>query len=291
VAYLANEFPSPLEPYVGDEIEELRRRGIGVIACSSFRPKRVSSIDGAPDQETLYLWPPRLSVALGGLFLFFWEFKKLRGFLRRALFRGTEPHRVRLKAVLHTWLGACYALLLRPHGVQHIHVHHGYFSSWIGMVAARMLGIDYSITLHGSDLLLQHSAFLDTKLERCRECFTVSEYNREYIFRRYPSIDPGKVFLRRLGVELAALTNPAETLRPSHCFVLLAVGRLHAVKNHSFLIDACAELKSRGMNFQCLIAGEGRELAASRTPHLQAWPGVRDRAARSRGAARSAPAL
>ena len=28
VAYLANAFPSPVEPYVGEEIEELRRRGV-----------------------------------------------------------------------------------------------------------------------------------------------------------------------------------------------------------------------------------------------------------------------
>ena len=34
VAYIANEFPSPLEPYVMDEIYELRRRGVRVICCS-----------------------------------------------------------------------------------------------------------------------------------------------------------------------------------------------------------------------------------------------------------------
>ena len=39
IAYIANEFPSPLEPYVMDEITELRRRGAQVICCSG---KRVS---------------------------------------------------------------------------------------------------------------------------------------------------------------------------------------------------------------------------------------------------------
>jgi hypothetical protein len=48
IAYIANEFPSPLEPYVIDEISELRRRGAQVICCSGKRvaPKR-SSIGGA----------------------------------------------------------------------------------------------------------------------------------------------------------------------------------------------------------------------------------------------------
>ena len=37
------------------------------------------------------------------------------------------------------------------------------------------------------------------------------------------------------------------------------MGRLHAIKNHEFLIRACAELKKRAIEFQCVIAGEGEE--------------------------------
>jgi hypothetical protein len=39
VAYLANQFPSPVEWYVAEEIRELRRRGVCVIPCSA-RPVR-----------------------------------------------------------------------------------------------------------------------------------------------------------------------------------------------------------------------------------------------------------
>jgi hypothetical protein len=42
IAYIANEFPSSLEPYVIDEISELRRRGTNVICCSG---KRVSPLN------------------------------------------------------------------------------------------------------------------------------------------------------------------------------------------------------------------------------------------------------
>ena len=38
---------------------------------------------------------------------------------------------------------------------------------------------------------------------------------------------------------------------------MLAVGRLHPVKDHAFLLHACHELKSCGTDFLCLIAGEG----------------------------------
>ena len=48
------------------------------------------------------------------------------------------------------------------------------------MVAARLLNKGFSMTLHGSDLLL-HGAYLDLKLESCTFCMTIPEYNRRYI--------------------------------------------------------------------------------------------------------------
>src|SRR5438876_11996786 len=98
----------------------------------------------------------------------------------RVLIRGRESPLRRLRAVLHTWLGAYYALSLQGRGVTHIHVHHGYFASWVAMVAARLLGINFSMTLHGSDVLL-HPADLDTKRKNCNFCRTISECNRQYI--------------------------------------------------------------------------------------------------------------
>jgi glycosyltransferase involved in cell wall biosynthesis len=165
----------------------------------------------------------------------------------------------RAKALVQTFLGVYYTELLHKENVDHIHVHHGYFSSWIAMVAARLLGISYSMTLHGSDLLVKR-AYLDIKLERCNVCFTVSEYNRQVIFRRYAKIQHRKIALRRLGVDVPELA-PAESKRSGcdHRFVLLVPGRLHAVKNHAFLVTACAVLKATGFDFVCFVAGDGPE--------------------------------
>jgi len=55
------------------------------------------------------------------------------------------------------------------------------------MVAARFLGITFSMTLHGSDLLLDAS-HMEKKLSECKFCLTVSEFNRRHIFTHYPGI-------------------------------------------------------------------------------------------------------
>ncbi|MGD0183346.1 MAG: glycosyltransferase family 4 protein [Terriglobales bacterium] len=256
VAYLANQFPSPVEPYVSDEIRELRRRGVTVIPCSA-RPASIAldSDLGVLTAETLYLQPIRLKLVIYAAFLCILKFHLLKDFFYRALLQGSEPFTRRVRALLHTWLGLYYALLIRAFHPEHIHVHHGYFSSWIAMVAARSLGIDFSMTLHGSDLLL-HPAYLDLKLKECSFCVTISEFNRSYILERYPEIQPAKIMVRRMGVEPG--NNPIK-VSPGGPLTMLAVGRLHPVKDHDFLIRACRMLKDRGLPFVCLIAGDGPE--------------------------------
>lgn len=258
VAYLANQFPSPVEPYVLEEIAELRRRGVQVVPCSARRAD--TGLEGELQSfadETLYLQPLSLSLFMRASWLCLRRCMVLADIFFRALVQGSEPPARRARSLLHTLLGACYALKLKGRGVKHIHVHHGYFASWIAMVAARLLHIDYSLTLHGSDLLL-HGAYLDTKLKHCAFCVTVSEFNRNFVLERYPDVEPAKIIVRRLGVSLSCTVTAAS--RPDRelpRLTMLAVGRLHPVKDHAFLLHACYELKSWGTDFLCLIAGEG----------------------------------
>jgi len=262
VAYLANLFPSPVEPYVGAEIEELRRRGVEVIAGSVRQPDEGvgASCAADGDADVLVLQPLRIGLLVRAAWLCLRRWRRIADLIGRVLFQGRETPAQRVKALLHTWLGACYALQLQKREVRHIHIHHGYFGAWVGMVAARLLNVGYSMTLHGSDLLT-HAAYLDTKLKHCRFCVTISEYNRRYILEHYPGIEAEKVIVARLGVDVPEPARSVEGTRTpwDSRLRLLAVGRLHAVKDHAFLLRACVQLCQRGLDFQCEIAGEGPE--------------------------------
>jgi len=260
IAYLANQFPSTVEPYVIDEIQELRSRGARVIACTVC--DGVGATDAALQSlaaNTLRLQPLRFGLVIRAVLMCLWRFRDLRDFFWRALVEGNERPGRRLRALAHTGLGVYYALLIEGSGVQHVHVHHGYFASWIAMVAARVLGITFSMTLHGSDLLL-HAPFLDKKLRECKFCVTISDFNRRHIVESYPEVEPDKVVVRRLGVNVEKNDFPVTQSSPQSPYLnMLAVGRLHAVKDHAFLIRACRLLKSRGLPFSCSIVGEGPE--------------------------------
>jgi glycosyltransferase involved in cell wall biosynthesis len=251
IAYLANQFPCELEPYVGDEIAELRRRGAVVITSS------VRSPNGAAEMPDIVLQHAAVRVLGPAMWLLISKWKCVLPLLIRIV-SSREPVGKRMKALLHTILGACYAALLRDHDVDLIHVHHGYFGSWIGMTAARLLNVGFSMTLHGSDLL-RNASYLDLKLAQCDFCVTISEYNRNYLLKRFPDVDPGKILVSRLGVDVVERATRSTPQKNPDSLNLLAVGRLHEVKDHAFLLRACAELMAGQVPFSCRVAGDGPE--------------------------------
>lgn len=268
VAYIANQFPSPIEPYVMDEIGELRERGVRVICCSGKEApinegsiNEWSAAERAFRDEVRFLWPHspgKLAHALSRLNS---ERRVLRPVLEAAFQESNGSRSQRLRALSHTLLGAALANELAPLEVEHIHAHHGYFASWMALVAARLLGIGFSFTLHGSDLLL-HGSLLAAKLRFCSFCITVSNFNRDHIRHRFPSIPASKVLVQRLGVDCVPPSGEAALMPDGQPFLLLSVGRLNRVKNHRFLIQACAALRHEGRDFRCWIAGEGPERPA-----------------------------
>jgi len=81
VAYLANQFPSPVEPYVAEEIQELRRRGLTVIPCSArLNPAALDAELKSWASETLYLQPLRPKLLIQSAFQCLLGFPLLKDF-------------------------------------------------------------------------------------------------------------------------------------------------------------------------------------------------------------------
>ena len=121
-----------------------------------------------------------MRLALHACWVFFSRIGVIAGLLWRAV-RGPEPMQARARTVAHTWLGAYLAAALWKQQIAHIHIHHGYFSSWAGMVAARIFRRDIQpdparFRSSGPCGLprLQTEALLSF-------CLTVSEFNGRYI--------------------------------------------------------------------------------------------------------------
>src|SRR5690242_17893720 len=104
VVYLANELPSAVEPYVLQEIQELNRNQVEVIACSARKVKS-GEIQKLGTNDFVCLQPLRFSVLGNSLIYLIRNFSLIKPLLVRILFEGHEPFRRRAAAILHTWLG------------------------------------------------------------------------------------------------------------------------------------------------------------------------------------------
>src|SRR5437764_4129307 len=103
IAYLCNQFPSPVEHYVGDEIRELRQGGITVIPCSARRAE-CDTLNEELQQlvaETLYIRPLSFRLLRRSLRLILDNLPLILSFLRSALFSRREPRLRRIAAVAH----------------------------------------------------------------------------------------------------------------------------------------------------------------------------------------------
>jgi glycosyltransferase involved in cell wall biosynthesis len=142
-------------------------------------------------------------------------------------------------------------------GVAHFHVHFARHATHTALFVKEISKIGFSFTAHAQDFMLDVGS--DELLrEMCREAafvVAVSDYSRDLLVQKCPDA-AGKIHRVYNGINLRKL-KPAPprslNVRPR----ILSVGRLIEFKGFRDLIAASAELKKRGIEFECEIIGEG----------------------------------
>ncbi|OAI43082.1 hypothetical protein AYO41_02845 [Verrucomicrobia bacterium SCGC AG-212-E04] len=128
------------------------------------------------------------------------------------------------------------------------------------LALSALLGKPFSFGAHAYDLY-RHGGdpLLPLKLQRARFVHTTTQANVESIRQRFPDPTAELILARRGLPELPSL-RPAAAIDPKN-MRLLSVGRLVEKKGHVLQLNACAELKRRGIDARLRIIGEGPERA------------------------------
>lgn len=152
---------------------------------------------------------------------------------------------------------------LRQFAIPHLHSHFIDRTGAIGQLAARFAGIGCSLSAHAKDIYLAHPAALRRRLARARFTTTCTEYNRAAL----AAVAPPGTSLHRIyhGIDAArfqsmpALPATAAARDDRPVLRLLAVGRLRPKKGFATLLQACAQLRDRGIAARCEIVGYGEQ--------------------------------
>ena len=254
VLYILEIFPEISETFILFEILGVRRLGVHVHLVSLHRPK-----PGEQHAEAKFLLPltiylkdvplHRQYVALGWMLLR----HPLRLFKFTKYLYGIEKH---IRDTRNRLLEICYLCrYARQEQVDHIHAHFANPATSFAMWVHMLMGIPFTFASHGYDVYYVFPKDMKLKTELSRRHITVSRQAAEDIQKKIGDCN-GKLVTLYSGVDTQFFAfHPAQ----DRDNVLLHVARLYPVKKQDDLIRACRLLKDRGLDFQCLLIGEGGE--------------------------------
>ena len=142
-----------------------------------------------------------------------------------------------------------------------VHSHFTYGATSIAMWMKRIAGLPFSLTLHGSDLTFDNPPDLEKKLEEADLVVCISQYNVDYVKEHFPAVMEDKLVVLPLGVAPLAEPPKPQVYDSNRPLRMLSVGRLSTQKAQEYLVRACAQLRDKGLSFECLLVGEGPQRA------------------------------
>ena len=257
VAYVIGTYPMLTTTFIDREIETLCRRGINLRVISIRRPMGSECTAEAIGlaKRPLYLlpadWRQVVAAHLG------WAISRPGLFFALPVYLLTCPYpsfSARARTLLHFGEGVLAAYYLRGQGVVHIHAHFADRAAVVALVAARLLGISYSLFAHANDIYV-NPVLLPEKMQHASFVATCTEYNRAHLVALAADHHPRPVEVIYHGLDLHCFHPPKQ--RPMGQRRLLSVGRLCEKKGYGCLIRACRQLRDRGYSFVCDIVGDG----------------------------------
>lgn len=146
------------------------------------------------------------------------------------------------------------AVAARAKNVSHLHAHFATSAATVSRLAAKIAGIEYSVTMHAKDIF--HESVVQNDLQQkiadARFVVTVSDFNKQFLTSNFGHAEKIHRIYNGLDLELFEFQKKSKNTRS-----IISVGRLVPKKGFRYLIDACKILRDQGVDFRCEIIGTG----------------------------------
>jgi glycosyltransferase involved in cell wall biosynthesis len=261
LGYLYSRYPVLSQTFCDAEMLELERREHEIILASLYPPKTALRHE--------YLKKLRAPIRYAP------SSRELDALARKAKRAGRWPsalvaqhekkYGAEYKAALRARNALFFVELFEGARVRHFHVHFANRAAHTAMFVKAVSGIPFSMTAHGQDFMsdLGNNELLRELCASAEFVGAETDFSRDLLAARCPE-SRSKIFRVYNGIDLSRFPRRDMLLhvpgrakgRPSK-IRFLSVGRLVPFKGFDILIDACAELQKRGIDFACEIIGDG----------------------------------
>lgn len=272
IGFFIPEFPGQTHIFLWRERQALAELGVDADLISTRPPPRaVASHSWAAQaqERTRYLTPLGAGAALAAVAE---ALRSPAGALRglgaalRAETKGGAKQRARMLGLL--LMGARLKRIAREQGWHHVHVHSCADSLNIAMLAERLGGPSYSLTLHGPTLE-GYGVNQRQKWRHARFATIISRLLTQVAQDRIGPDLPAVINLAPMGVDLSQIRRATPWQPPTDQLRIFSCGRLNAVKGHDHLIETVQLLRARGLDARLEIAGEDEQGGSGYRQHLE----------------------
>jgi glycosyltransferase involved in cell wall biosynthesis len=253
LGYLYSRYPVISQTFCDTEMLALERIGVDLEIGSiyppltSLRHEHISRLRApvryAPPQKILRIWEENA--------------KTTGAWPAELVNRHEQKYGRRMKAEQRARNALYFAELFTRSGVNHFHVHFANRAAHTALFLKTISGIPFSVTAHGQDFMkdLGNDDLLREICAGGEFIAAETDYSRDLLRQRCPD-SASKIHRVYNGIDLERF--PVPLLPPANSVPrIVTVGRLVAFKGFEQLIDACAELGRRGVDFICEIIGDG----------------------------------
>lgn len=251
IAYLAPEIPALSATFVYEELHALERIGVRVVPVSVNVPQAVAHDETNLTTRSITVYRlAKWRIALSALLRL--PFQPGFGLALRLLLKDMQACRLSVNAwklVFQFLASVSVAEVLRRERCVHLHIHFAHVPTQIGMYAAALAGIPFTVTAHANDIF-ERGLLLEQKARRAKKFLTISEYNRAYLLSL--GLPTDKLAVVRCGVSFQPpAVWPKPLIKP--CYRVGTLGRLVEKKGVDVLLRALVGLD----NVRLSIAGDG----------------------------------
>jgi glycosyltransferase involved in cell wall biosynthesis len=272
LAVLVSRYPALSHTFIRREVAALRELGVRVQTCSIHRAQPSALIaepDRAEAARTLAVRPLAPWTAAGTLLEAYFSFGRSKYSSIHELLRAiggiaTGGAKSPLHPLFYYVEAEVLARALAQLSVGHVHAHFANAGGEVALIASRLLGTGFSLTLHGhSDLEQTRPRRLVALVSEARFVVCVTDAMREAVAARVPG-SRNKLHVVRCGLDAEGLAPAPRASAPGANAKLrfLHVGRLSPEKNQALLIDALADAIAAGLDGELHLVGAGPDHAA-----------------------------
>jgi len=264
IGYFTSIYPRATDTFIQREIHGLRARGFDVrtFAVRKSGPEHDVSAEIIEEKRnTFYALPAHpLRLLLANLTFFFRAPRQFLDALRLAWTTARPGLRGAIYQLFYFQEAVILAGELQRQAIDHLHNHLGDVGGTVTLLACRLAGTGYSMTIHGPHIFFDPTHWaLREKLKHSRFVVCISHYCRSQMMLFTDQADWPRLDIVHCGVHPARYPYAAPRAVAKR---LLYTGRLAAEKGLPVLMESLGRLKSRGYAFELTLVGDGPDRAA-----------------------------